>query len=153
MSFESAYAVVAQKHKLPACDALAVELDLAACEGESFVLRRVRQAMEERVGVWLDVLEEVLNPDQASAASIYESHFFSDSERNEMFLLYKRLMRHDRALLEASVLSDEKADAQAIRSVWAEWQALKKEIVAVVGKKRGCWNKDVTRDEYVGYLG
>lgn len=153
MAFDKAYGAVAQKFKLPTFEALSAEIDLSACENESFVLRQVRQALADRMGVWLDILEGIINPDQASSASIYESHFFNNNERNELFVLYKRLMQHDRALMEALVLSDEKADAEVVRAVWADWQPLKKELVKVVRKMRESWNKDVSRDEYVGYLG
>jgi hypothetical protein len=101
----------------------------------------------------LDLLEEVLAPEQGASSALFESHFISDSERNGVFALFKRLMQNDRALLEALVLADEKADVDVIKKVWSEWPDLKKDVLVIIRKLKDCWSKDVTREDYLGYLG
>ncbi len=153
MPFDKEYAALAAKFKLPALDVIEKEIDLSNCESERFVLRQVRQAMRERIGVWLDLLDEVLSPEQGTSSALFESHFFTDAERNNVFAFYKRLMQNDRALLEALVLADEKSDAEVIRQVWQQWPELKKEVLVIILKLKECWSKDLKREDYVGYLG
>ena len=152
MAFDKEYDVLASKFKLPAYKDLAQELDFSAVESDKFVLCQVRKCMNDRLVIWIDVLEDVLSPDQARSSSLYESHFFNDEERKTAFALFKRLMSHDRVLLEALVVSDEKADADAIRKVWQDWQELKKGVLVIVRKMRDSWQKDVAHEDYGGYL-
>ncbi len=153
MTFDKAYDATAQKHKVPTYDELADEFDLSSCEGEECPLRQVRQCISDTLHFWIDLLETIVSPEQARTSALYENHFFTDSERNNVFALYKRLMLVDRMLIEAAVLANPKADAEAIKKAWSEWANLKKDVLVVVRKMKDAWQKDVTRDDYVGYLG
>lgn len=147
------YESLAAKFKLPSCEELEKELDIKACESDIPVLRQVRQCLHDRMMIWAEMLEDVISPDPTKTFAVFESHFFTESERNDAFALYKRLMALDRGMLEALVLADEKADAEIIRKVWSEWNGLKKDVLQIVRKLKDCWHKDVTREDYLEYLG
>jgi hypothetical protein len=152
MAFKESYEKLAVKYKLPALADLGKELDVSGAEDDQHPLIFVAERVEERLDLWIEMLETVLSPDQGNSAALYEARFFSEKDHEDIFALFKRIMAIVRTLDEAQILADEKADAEAIRLAWAEWAECKKGVAAVVKKMRECWKQTRERDN-VGYLG
>jgi hypothetical protein len=153
MAFKDAYAAAAAKYKLPSYDALHAEMDLSECEFEDYPLRQVLHVIKDRMDGWLDVIEIVLSPDQASTAALYEANAFSESDQKALFKLFSKVMYNYRILTEAAVLMDEKADVEAIRSVWKAWADLKKQVAALAAKIKQSWTRELKGEDHQGYLG
>ena len=153
MSFDAAYAKVATKYKLPSFEDLDKELDLSGGESERFPLIHVRNRLADKINFWLDLLESILSPDPSRTSALHETRYFGDTDRNKVFALYKRLMVLDRCLVEAAVTSDEKLDARVLKDIWSQWDGLKTEVLEIVVKMKESWQKELARDENLGYLG
>jgi hypothetical protein len=154
MAFKDAYNTQAAKNKLPSYDILHAEIDLSECEFEDYPLRQVLHSMKDRMDGWLDVLEAVISPDQASTASLYEANAFNEDDQKSLFKLFSRVMYNYRILTEAVILMDEKTNAEAIRSVWKEWADLKKQVAMLATKLKHSWTRELKReDNHQGYLG
>jgi len=153
MAFSTAYDKLASKHKLPSFDELAKEIDLSAIEHEENAIAQVRNRLNERLDLWIELLESVLWPDQGSSSAMYEARVVTEEMHKEIFTLFKRVMIVARTLDEATVLADEKADVEAIKMAWKEWPQLKKGVVDVVRLLKDSWQKTVRQENHVGYLG
>lgn len=153
MAFSTAYDKLASKHKLPSFDELSKEIDLSGIESEENPIGQVRNRISERLDLWIELLESVLWPDQGSSAAMYEARVVTEEMHKDIFGLFKRVMIVARTLDEATVLTDEKADVEAIKTAWKEWQSLKKGVVDVVRLLKDSWQKKVHHENHVGYLG
>lgn len=153
MAFKEAYNALAAKNKLPSFDVLHAEVDLSNCEFEDFPLRQARNAIKERMDGWLDVVEAIVSPDSGNASALYEVGSFGERELKEVFALYSKIMFNYRVLTEASILMDEKADAEAIKTVWKDWADLKKKVAALATKLKESWTRELRRADHQGYLG
>jgi hypothetical protein len=153
MPFKDAYDEAASRHKLPAYRELAKLVDLSLCEREEFPLRQARAALGDMLESWADLLEKMLSPEQGNSASLFESRFFTDKDHESTFNLFKRLMIVIRMFDEASVLCDEKTDADALRSALSELPSLRRDVAVFVRQLRDSWQKTSGSGSDVGYLG
>jgi HPt (histidine-containing phosphotransfer) domain-containing protein len=152
MGVESKYRQLQRKYRLPSFEQLDKEFEISCIEQERFLLREIRKKLDEKIDDICKTLEEVLQPD-TNLSGIYESRVFSDEEKKRVFDLYRRLMRLHRQGFELLVKSDDKSDADFVRSVSAEWEKLKKELSQVARKLQESWEKEMEENEKLGYFG
>ena len=94
-----------------------------------------------------------MHPDASSISSMYEVRYFSDDEKNEMYLLFKNLMKTNRNIIKLILSSDEKEQADFLNGFFNEWLRIKKVLINYLDKMKESWEKESTIEEDLGYFG
>jgi len=147
------YEALRKKHNLPEFEKLDTEFNISEIEEDGRPLRQIRGKMEEKIEFFVEILNIILQPDANSFSDLYECRFFNDEEKAKALELFKELMIVDRGLIEAEVLSEEKADAESIREAYAVVCKIKSDILPLVRKMKDIWKRPTAKKEILGYLG
>ena len=100
-----------------------------------------------------DAIIILVHPDGSSLITMHEVKFFSEDEKNEMYMTFKRLMKIIRNIAELSLGNDEKEQAYFLNAFFNEWLEIKNKMVIYIRKMKDCWEKESTIDEDLGYFG
>lgn len=147
------YSVLRKQYNLPDFELVDKEFEMRDISDSFFLLRRIREQILERAEDFMKILEEILQPD-TNIKNLYECKFFNDSDKEDVFKLYKQLMLLSRTALELDVLQDDAKDAEFIKNSVKEWPAFKKSMQAVANKMKVCWQKDISYKNNLGsYFG
>jgi len=147
------YRELNKKHKLPSFSEMDNEFEISLVDTERFLLRGVIQRMTDKIEYHLALIDSILSPEASSISSIHECKYFNDEQKDELYILYKKLMDYNRRSVEISITRDEKEEAAFVRDFFAEWKKLKKEILHSVTIMRQSWNKETTTKQDLRYLG
>lgn len=146
------YDELKKKHALPAFNELNNEFELSAIENKDFLLRETRRKIDERIEFFVKILNSILQP-EANMAELHEGRDFSDSDKEDVFALYKELMvLHDTAVI-TGISCDESQDARFISETFKSWPSLKKKMIEIIKKMKDSWKTDVSVGKELGYLG
>jgi hypothetical protein len=146
------YDALMREYSLPDFEELDREFDIGKLETESFALKEVRRKIAEKIEFFCKLLEEVLQPD-TNISNLYESKYFNDNEKKEVFDAYKKVMRLHRETAELAIKNDEGEDAGFIKKIFVEMPALKNELLPIVVKLKQSWEKETEEGEKLRYLG
>jgi hypothetical protein len=152
MALKAKYEPLQKKYGLPSFEQLDREFEIGGIEAEDSPLREIRKKIDDKLKAMRSLLEEVLQP-EANLAGIYESRAFSESEKKELFELYRKIMSKERQCMQLLIKNDEQADAAFIKSFSAEWETLKKELAGAADKLRDYWENEKEEHEKLGYFG
>jgi len=147
------YVRLQKVHRLPLLDVLDREFQLSAVEEEDFPLRRILARMGETLQDASDVLHVILQPDTGSLMELCECRCFSETDKNEAFELFRRLMRLVRAITESNFLLTDENDASTVRLVAKDWPELRKAMFPLVAKMKECWHRPVSSRAVLEYMG
>ena len=153
MTIRDDYTVAQKKYNLPSFNDIDKEFEIAAIETPGNILREVRHRVQDRLEFGVSILDNVCQPDPNNMRSMMESSFFNDSEKTKAFALSQKIATLWRSLTEAELINDEKSDAEFIKLVFKEWQAMKAPLLEFVRKMRDSWKKTQHTREELGYLG
>jgi hypothetical protein len=146
------YEVLKGKFNLPSFEELDSEFEISAIESESFLIRKIRRKLAERAEEAVSLAEEALQPDN-NLSDLYESRVLTESEKRELFELYKKLMSSNRKLTELSILNDDKSDADFIIFFSEEWKGIKPQLAKFIARLKESWEKDTEEGETAAYMG
>lgn len=146
------YEQLRAKFKLPGFDELDREFEVADIEDNGNVLRAVRKKVYEKIADSCAILEEVLQPD-TNVSNLYESRFFDEEEKKDVFGLYRKLMSVRRRCDALGVMNDDGSDAAFISETLVFWQKEKKQLVALISKLQESWGKDAEKADRLVYFG
>ena len=136
------YEVLKKRYNLPSFKDLDREFDIAEIEHDGFLLRRIRGRIYDKVDFFIKILENILYPNSANMASLYESKFFSEYDMDECTNILKRLMFIDRSYILLDIEEDEGKDADFIKDVFKEWQSLKNDLLKFLKIMKDSWKKE-----------
>ncbi len=139
--------------ELPSYEAVNSEFEIYSIEKPDFLTRQIRRKIVERMDLFLEILEQVIQPNTERFVSFYECSCFNDKEKNEVLVLFKKLMVYYRSLVVADVIQDEKNDVRVIREVFNEWPGLRKQILPYLEKVKMHWHELKQVKEILNYLG
>src|SRR3989338_1868337 len=145
------YESLGKKLSLPRFEELE-EFQVSAIEEPDFLLPQIRERMMEKIHDIIDFFSDMFQPD-ASITNMYESRAFSEAEKKEAFDAFRRIMFWKRAALEASIIGEDKADAEFISGFVTEWSGLKGCVIEAVKKAKNSWENDSEPSEKLGYFG
>lgn len=128
------------------------EFHVSCIEETDFLLSEIRCRLIEKVQDSIEFLSDIFQP-EASITNMYESMVFGEEEKKAAFDAFRRLMFWNRAALKASIIGDEKAEAEFIKGFVGDWKGLKAQLVEVVEKARVSWETDSEQSEKLGYFG
>ena len=152
MDVKSEYESLARKHDLPRFDDISREVRLNDVEDSKLLLPEIREILFDKLRVCTDFLSELLQPD-ANLIGMYESKVFSESEKKDVYALFKRLMKYRRRALAAHIDDSDDRDAEFVREFWKEWLELKPKLLGSIEQIEMLWESDSEETEKLGYFG
>jgi len=151
---KKAYEAFKEKYPvLPAFKDLDKHFEISDVETETFLLRKIKRKMGEKLEPVLETLERCINPDPNSFSDMYECRCFTNSEKNDIIVVFRHLMEQYRSLLETDLIVDDKVDAETISTIYKVWLNEVKILIPAFKKIRECWRKHVEPKKILEYLG
>ncbi|NQU78383.1 hypothetical protein HQ545_01305 [Candidatus Woesearchaeota archaeon] len=149
---EDIYKDLKKKHDLPDFDLLDRYFEISTMEDEPFMLRGIRNKIADKIDFMQKILDDLLHP-ESSFSSYTEAGVFSDKDRDEMILLYKRVMFFKRFSTELSFDDSDDQNAKFINMFMEEWMKLSTALLSFIRKLKESWQNEITKKELVRYLG
>jgi len=146
------YTELQDKHSLPPYKQMDEEFELSGIENEEHYLRNVRRKMVEKIDKVIGILDDILHP-ESSWASMVEEKVFPEEQGKKVLATYRRLKYYYRRNSELQVKDSDEENTKFINDLYAEWQGMQNEILAIVSKLKDAWTQELTTKEKVGYLG
>ena len=150
---EKKYIELSKKYKLPKFNEIDSELELSSFDNANFLLKDALRSIVDKLDFYVNLITNLLQPDAASLSSMHETRFFAQDERNEVYSLFKIIMKHYRSAILLILENDEKKQADFLNRFFNEWLGIKKELLLYLEKMKESWDKETTIDEDLGYLG
>ncbi len=150
---EKEYSQLCKKYKLPKFEEIDEEFEISALETQRFLIRNILGKIAEKLEMHADAIISLVHPDGSSLITMHEVKFFSDDEKNEMYAVFKKLMKSIRNIAELSLGNDEKGQADFLNEFFSEWLEIKKNLIGYTRKMKECWEKESTIEDDLGYLG
>ena len=107
----------------------------------------------EKLEFYSDLIDRVIHPDPSSLNNISEIKAFSDSEKNNMYILYKKIMKNNRNIIELILDNDEKKQTEFLNKFLNEWLNIKIDLKNYISKMKESWEKETTIEQDLGYFG
>jgi len=146
------YLLLKLRYDLPDYDVINKELEITTLDSTKFMLRQIRKKIHRRIDDFCDTIEELLQPD-TSITQMHECRFFSDTSKNRIFELYKKLMFMSRNASELDILNDKKKDTEFITDFFNEIEEIKTELLKIVRTMKKSWKKEIDKDIKLEYFG
>tara|TARA_Y100000310_G_scaffold94955_1_gene92785 strand:+ start:19986 stop:20453 length:468 start_codon:yes stop_codon:yes gene_type:complete len=150
---EQEYYKLSKKYKLPKFNELDSEFEISNLESKRFLIKNILRKIVEKLEFYIEVIGNLVHPDASSLSSMYEIRYLSDDEKNEMYVLFKKMMKAERSIVEVVLRNDEKQQVEFLNGFFNEWADMKKELVSYLSKIKESWSKESSIEEDVGYLG
>ena len=150
---EQGYNKLRKKYKLPKFNEIDSEFEISNLENARFLIKNILRRIEEKLEFYIEVIGNLVHPDASSLSTMYEVRYFSDDEKNDVYMLFKKLMKANRSIIELVLVSDEKKQTDFLKGFLNEWQDMKKELINHIGKMKDSWEKESTIEEDLGYFG
>ncbi len=148
----ASYEKLQKKYGLPDFGELDREFEISTIDEENFLLREIRRKINDRIKLFCEVLERIMQPDQ-NMADLHEVKEFSYAEIADLFILYRKLMSSGRDALISGIERNEKRDAQFINDFYKEYPEIKKSMSAIAERLKKSWSSKGVQDDHPGYLG
>ena len=146
------YNELKEKYSLPDFGEINPIFSIYKIENEDFLLKQIRKKIIGKTISMSEILENFLHPDTI-LSDIYECKVFSDSERDRIFKLYKKLKILEKESIELSLEPDEKMEAEFIKNVWNSWDDIKQEMLFFIRKVKEFWKNELPKSKIEGYFG
>ena len=150
---EEEYNKLCKKFKLPKFEEIDREFEISTLENERFLINNILRRIVEKLEVYTEAIGNLVHPDASSLTSMYEIRYFSDDEKNDMYKLFKKLMKINREIVELLLDADEKKEADFLNGFFNEWLNMKNDLKAYISKMKESWEKESTIEEDLGYFG
>tara|TARA_B100000315_G_scaffold250829_1_gene284403 strand:- start:239 stop:706 length:468 start_codon:yes stop_codon:yes gene_type:complete len=150
---EKEYSKLSKKYKLPKFREMDSEFEISTLEGPSFLIKNILRRISEKLEFYIEVTGSLVHPDASSLSNMYEVRYFSDDEKNEIYMLFKKLMKINRSMIKAVLEGDEKKEADFLNNFFVEWLNIKKELLVYVEKMKNAWETQSTIEQDTPYFG
>lgn len=150
---EKEYIKLSKKYKLPKFKEIDSEFEISNLENERFLIKNILRRIEEKLDFYIEVIGNLVHPDPSSLSTMYEVRYFSDDEKNDMYMLFKKLMKANRNIIELILENNEKREADFLNKFYNQWLIMKKDLVSHIGNMKESWEKESTIEEDLGYFG
>jgi len=147
------YNKLSKKYKLPKFNKLDSEFEVSSLENEKFLIKNILRKISEKLEFYSEVIGNLVHPDGSSISTMYEMRFFSEDEKNDMYTLFKKLMKIDRNIAEIVLRNDEKEQVNFLNRFFSDWLNIKKEMLKYIEKMKDSWDKESTIEEDTAYFG
>lgn len=149
----STYESLRKKFKeLPSFNLINKEFEIGVLEKRRPVLKQIVKKILEKIQLAIDFLESIVLPDSTSVIEIYESEYFNQKEKEDIFKLLQQLIILQKELQIAELALDESIEAKAIAKVSKAYPEIRKAILNYLEKAKACWEKGVEIKEIQKYF-
>ncbi|MFH1591576.1 MAG: hypothetical protein ABIC95_06645 [archaeon] len=149
---ESEYQELEKKQSLPPFEGLDEEFEISAIEDHGFLLRSVRRRMTERIDMFNNFIEELIQPD-TTLANLHEVKDMDETKKLEVYELYRQMMAINRRSVLVGLGNSDTANAAFIKDVSVEWDKLKPRVEKVLRMMHDSWNESKITAENLEYFG
>ena len=141
------YAEVQSKYDLPSFEEISQDFNIErASEIETdYLVREVRKFMTDKLQNYARFIETVLHPSNASMFIFSIIKTIEPKDKEKLTEIYKKLARHEVDLIELDVQYSEEKEAKFVRDFYVVWQAIKKDMMEIVGVIKANWDKEVEK--------
>ena len=139
-------------YSLPSFEEVNNEFEIEDLE-VSFILRNILRKAAEKIEFYVGIVSDLLQPDTGSMSSMHETRFFTDSEKENMYSLFKKLMKSHRSIIEQVLSKSEEEQAEFLRDFFQDWKKTKQELSILIKKMKDSWDKETIIQTDVGYFG
>ncbi len=146
------YELLQKKYSLPSFSEIDKEFSIGNLDQTEFVFRPVLAKIHERYDFTLKLLIGIVQPD-SHISDMQESEQFSDSQRQVVFELYKRLLFLEKEFLIRDFDYDEAKSAEFIKTVFNEWKKIKPEILKTLLIMQSAWKTTNGTKQSANYFG
>ena len=150
---EKEYIKLSKKYNLPNFKEINEEFEIGDLENASFLLRNILRKIAEKLEFYSTLINDVMQPDTSSLSGMHETRFLSESDKNNMYALFKKIMKSYRNIIKLVLENNEKNQAEFIRNFFSEWFEIKKQLINYLGKMKDSWEKETTVKEDLEYFG
>jgi hypothetical protein len=150
---EEEYNKLFKKFKLPKFNEIDSEFEISTLENERFLVKNILRKIAEKLEFYIDIIGNLVHPDASNISSMYEIRYLSNDEKNNMYLLFKKMMKTHRGIIGIVLNNDEKQQTEFLNNFFTEWIGFKKELIIYMGKIKDSWDKESTIEEDIGYFG
>jgi len=148
------YPELQKKHNLPSFQEMNIEFGIEKAETEKFdiLIREIRKYVADKLLNYLKFIETVLNPTNASMVIFSIIKSLGADEKKKLTEVYKKLAKTELDLIELEIHFNEEKEAEFIRKNYLLWKEISKELMAVMAKVKGNWDRESTKgnNSFVG---
>lgn len=147
------YSGFEKKYSLPSFKKLDLDFQISSIENEKFVLREIRKKISHKIEHFTEIIGSLFEG-EASISNIYEMKVLTDSKKEEVFKIFKELMKYSRQANILSLSYEEKQEADFIKEFYSKWEDLKEKIRKYLTLLKDSWDKESDINEDLqSYLG
>lgn len=149
----ASYEALKKKYSLPDLKVIEKEWGPIKDDADEPLLKQIKLRMREKIEHIALMLEKVIQPDPGSLVDLYEYRCFKNSQKSELFELFKHIMVFHRQLVALELVIDEKAEAEVIKKITAEWPQVREALLPFMKQLTECWQKPGAPKGELRYLG
>ena len=125
--------------------------DISDMECKEFLLKNIKKRISEKIAGYCELIDSIFQPD-ATLASMHESKFISEKERNAATDIYTSFMKLSRRSNELSVEDVEAENAGFIKEAFDVYSRNKDKLKELLSFLRESWAKKDEIKEEIEYL-
>lgn len=145
------YKELKEKYNLPTYEELDFEFELD--EEAKFPMRDVRRKINNKLHIFLDILQAVIQPETSDLTQMYEAHYYTEKDKQKALTLYKQLMIYSRTSDEIAIKQNEDKEAKFIIDLFQKWNVIKDEMYYFIIKMKESWKKEFKVEDDTRYMG
>lgn len=152
-TIENKYNALKNKYGLPDYNVLNNNFMIEDIDSESkLILAKIRIKIHEKIEYYIKIIESILQPD-SNLSSMYEAHYIDDKKKEQLYLLFKKLMNIIRNSNLASINNTDELNAVFIKNSYGKWSLLKDEIEKLIRNLSEVWKKETDIKNDSSYFG
>jgi TRAP-type C4-dicarboxylate transport system substrate-binding protein len=137
---------------LPPFDKLNYEFDIGVIDEQDLFLRNIRHRMMEKVNKYIELLEELVQPENFFV-SLWEYKEVDEQSKSKSLELLREMMYINRQSWKMNLEDSDKDNAKFIKDTYTKWVKTKKDIIKIVDKLKDSWKKQITMKDKLEYMG
>lgn len=144
------YENLRKRHDLPKFEDLNNEFEVSSIkqlEKTDFMLRVIRRRITDKLAMFCNILQSLILPNTGSAINMFEIKLFDEDDRTNIEKLLAEMMFWERKSLLLDIKSEEKEEAEFLKTVWNEWPLFSVEMVKFAEKMSLGWRKEEKSDK------
>ncbi len=118
----------------------------------TLILPKIRIKIHEKIEYYTKIIESILQPD-STLSSMYEAHYINDKKKEQLYLLFKKLMNIIRKSNLASINNTDELNAVFIKNSYGKWSLLKDEVEKLIRNLSEAWKKETDIKNDSSYFG
>jgi hypothetical protein len=146
-------AEVISKYHLPAKEILEAEHGTITIEDDQDIIVDLIKELREKISKYMSFIEHLMQPD-SDMTELLESSQFTEKEREDMYQLYRELMKAHREYYLEYLTFNEQTQVTYYKKLLTLWITKKEQVRLIVSKALQAWNEDQSLQEAKqSYLG